>query len=248
MVKIHRTVLEHELFKVNAMAIIPDDPKPYIALFTHGYTSNKSAITSWGQRLSESDVPVVLFDLPGHFMGSYNDLNSFEDFTGHAHELFKLAYDFIRSFIPQEDKLIIGGHSLGALMSIKALELFKGHNVLSLAVGFGLNPSQKTHLFDTPLYQKTLEFRNQLVSEHLDKDRMFGWIKEQKEHLRVSNQRIHLLCGQDDMVVGKGGVENLASILKDNDISIEQPKKMPHHQPDLAAPHIHAFLKKEFNW
>ena len=77
---------------------------------------------------------------------------------------------------------------------------------------------------------------------------MFAWIKDQKEHLKISGQHIHLLCGQDDMVVGKGGVENLASILKDNDISIEQPKKMPHHQPDMAAAHINSFLKKELSW
>ena len=248
MATVYKTVLRHEHFSVNAMAFIPQNPRPQLAIFTHGYTSHKAAILTWATRLEQSRVPTVIFDLPGHYLGSYQELNSFENFTSHAHELFKLAYDWLKGFADEEDTLILGGHSLGALLSIKALELFDHKNILSIAVGFGLNPNQKTHIFDTPLYEKTLVLRNQLVSEHLDKDKIFAWIKEQKEHLNINGQRIHLLCGEDDMVVGTGGVEHLAQILKDNNLSIEKPNRLPHHQPDLASSHINSFLKKELKW
>jgi hypothetical protein len=245
--RILKKYLVHPKFKVQAMCFLPDTlDSDKMAIFTHGYTSSKSSIVNWAIRLCEENIPTVIFDQPGHYLGSFEEIESFDDFTNHAHELFQLAYEWITEFTAKNNFLIIGGHSLGALMSIKALNLFNHiENKVAIAVGYGLNPDQKVHLFDTPLFEKTIAIRNQLVSPHLDKDKMFPWIRNQKENFHISGKRIHLICGANDVVVGRGGAEYLRTLLAvDNEVTLEEPKALAHHQPELAAPHIYSFIKK----
>ena len=66
-------------------------------------------------------------------------------------------------------------------------------------------------------------------------------------YLSIKGQRIHLLTGKDDYVVGKKGMERLFDHLKDkgNLVSSQKPRRLPHHLPEMASPHIKSFLKKE---
>lgn len=260
MTKIYKHIISNDHFDINALSFIPNKGsiKPQIGIFTHGYTASKSSILNWANRLSDSDMACIIFDLPGHYLGSYNEVTAFSDFTEHAHFLFEECFKILRKGILnhnsnyEPETVVLGGHSLGALLSLKALDLtaFKNFERLALTVGFGINYEHDTHLFDTDFYQKTIEFRNQLVSPELDKKSMFKWIKEEKINLITSGHRIHIITGQDDVVVGMDGSDNLKNILEihKNDVSIEKPKKLPHHYPDMAAPHINGFLRKEFNW
>jgi predicted esterase len=253
MVIINKLTLAHSKFLVHGLSFLPESEIKAIALLTHGYTSHKGSILSWANKLSENNVACLLFDQPGHYLGSFNEVNEFSDFTQHAHELFDLAHHQLIEQVKQKTnevvpKLILAGHSLGALTSLKARELAfcDQYECLNIAVGFGLNPSHDTHLFDTEFYQKTLEMRNQLVSPAINKDNMFKWIKQQKESLTVTNAKIHLISGEDDLVVGKNGVECLKDKLESlgNDVLIEKPKKLPHHLPENAASFVNAVVKK----
>lgn len=248
--QINKTILEHSQFKVHALSFIPDSIESrWIACFTHGYTSHKGSVMPWANRLAESGIPCIIFDQPGHYLGSYNEVESFADFTSHAHELFELASIHLQKQLDfKPEGIILGGHSLGALTCLKAVETpyFKTKNTFNIAVGFGLNLSHDTHLFDTVFYQKTLAIRNQLVSPKLDKDDMFPWIKQEKQNLMISDKKIYLLCGEDDLVVSVEGAKYLANSLENlgNTVYLEIPKKLAHHQPENAAPHINAALKK----
>ena len=259
-VTLYKTQLTLPYFTVNALAFIPSDSdKSARAVFSHGYTSNKVDCLPWAVRLSESGVPTIIFDWPGHYLGSFNEAESFSDFTAHAHELFGEAWNRLNDLIPVSSlasptTAILGGHSLGALMSIKALELaqFKNLQTLSVAVGFGLNPtlSTATHVFETSFYQKTLSIRRQLVSLVLDPDVTFPWIKDEKMRLSPKGKRIHLITGADDLVVGAGGMEDMRRHFAEleNNVTAFEPTKLPHHEPSSAGPHLFAFLKQELGW
>ncbi len=251
--------------KTNALLFIPDLEVPFsktFAVFTHGYTSDKSSIFTWATRLSEVGIPTVIFDLPGHYLGNYSEVTSFESFKSEAPKLFVTAYKSLRqnylehfplneSLIDEYDlRLVLGGHSLGALLSLKALELeeFKNLKKLSISVGLGMAPIKHIHLFDTPFYKSTLKIREQLVSPELRSENVFPWIKEEKEKLNLKDQRIHLITGADDVVVGDDGMERLRDLLeKNNHVTLEKPTKLPHHEPELAASHIKKFLK-DIKW
>ncbi|MBL7664985.1 MAG: hypothetical protein JNM93_07610, partial [Bacteriovoracaceae bacterium] len=187
------------------------------------------------------------------YLSSLNDVATFEEFTGSAHELFFTAYERLQKDLEgaQCQQLILGGHSLGGLLACHALKLdqFSNFKKLGIAVGFGMTDDDKTHLFATKFYEKTLNIRRQLVCPALDSDFMFPWIKAEKEKLGLSNHRIHLITGLDDVVVGQMGMERFVEKLEQqgNTVSFEKPNKLPHHQPELAAAHIYAFLKKEFS-
>jgi pimeloyl-ACP methyl ester carboxylesterase len=251
--KINILKLKTDDFNVNAMAFLPIQKKlPYMAIFTHGYTSSKTSILSWATRLAVAGIPSIIFDLPGHYLGSYNEVESADVFKEKAPSLFFHAYTELKKQLGEEykmDKLIIGGHSLGALLSIKAMELPELADLqkINISVGFGLNESTGTHLFDSEFYQQTMIVRNQLVCPALNKEVMLKWIRSSKEELTLSKQRIHLICGQDDIVVGQYGQEYLADLLKHfgNDVTSESPKKLPHHTPEAAAAHINSFIRKE---
>jgi hypothetical protein len=251
---------------VNAFAFIPSaDPERVIrsewAFFSHGYTSHKGDCLNWASRLVESGVPCMIFDQPGHYLGSFHEVGSWEDFRDHVHELYGEAFlrlqnlmevHFGHGHYPTVKNIILGGHSLGAFTAIRALELpsFAGFGRVGIGIGLGIGQRQAAHLFETAFYEKTLSLRRQLVSPCLDSKIVFSWLKTEKENLTVSGQRIHLITGEDDVVVGAGGLEALIEVLErnNNSVTYERPKRLPHHEPGAATPHLYAFLKDHFGW
>lgn len=264
--KIIKDYLPYEDQKTNAFYFLPEpheEIKSTWAIFTHGYTADKSSIINWPIRLAESGVSCALFDLPGHYQGNFSEVKDFEGFKNHAHELFYSAFKglerhFKEEFplnehqaMPGELKLILGGHSLGGLLSLKALQLagFADFDIQAICVGLGMAPKDIVHLFDTPFYKSTLRVREQLVSPALKPDNVFPWIKDEKANLNFSGKTIHLITGIDDLVVGDDGMERLQENLlqKGNKVTIEKPSKLPHHEPQMAAAHVKKHLKK-INW
>lgn len=261
-VKILRTTLSVSSFEVQAFVFIPQsDLKEQLACFTHGYTSQKSDCLAWATRTAEAGVPTIIFDQPGHYLGSFNDVESFEDFTKYIHHLFREAYLRLGAFLEAElgvasyptcQGLILGGHSLGAMTALKALDLpeLSALNKVAVCIGLGLNVKAETHIFDTTFYQKTLSIRRQLVSPAIDSSLVFPWIRDEKVNLKTTGQRIHLITGEDDAVVGPGGLQLMVDklISLGNEVTFYEPKRLPHHEPSQASPHIFSFLKGHFGW
>lgn len=251
-------------FTVNALAFLPSlekQIKTEWAIFSHGYTSHKGDCLNWATRLVESGVPCLIFDHPGHYLGSFHDLESWDDFKDHVHELYGEAFNRLEALMqthlgvgqyPTPTGIILGGHSLGALTSMKALELpvFQKYKRVAVAIGIGIGQHKAVHLFETAFYEKTLSIRRQLVSPILDTKVVFGWIKEEKETLTISNQRIHCITGEDDVVVGAGGLEAFVEVLERNNnaVTFDKPKRLPHHEPGAATAYLYAFLKDHFGW
>ncbi len=243
----------NEIKYTNALAFIPAAEKlkkGRAALFTHGFTSHKASIFNWPLRIAEEGVPGVLFDLPGHFLGTFCDVDSFDAFKQNVPKMFFNALTQLQELMPENpiDDLVIGGHSLGALIALKASTLAEFRSIKKrtvVAVGFGLPPEGVTHIFNTPFYKSTLLVRAQLVSPALAPDIVFPWIKEEKEALQINNTKLYFLSGEDDMVVGKDGTQRLAEQMTDqgNEVILEIPKKLAHHLPEAAAPHIKKFLR-----
>lgn len=244
------------LIKTNAFCFVPEEQKlergiKSVSVFTHGFTSHKGSILNWSLRLAEEGVPGILFDLPGHYLGGFTEVQSFENFTISAHKMFRAALEVLSEEViinPSTTNLILGGHSLGALLSLKAMgeESFGDYQkVQGICVGFGLPPQGVTHIFDTPFYKSTLAIRAQLVAPELKPENIFPWIKEEKEKLSLRDKDIFLLTGEDDVVVGKDGTERLQDQLETqgNRVTLEKPAKLAHHLPENAAPHIKKWLK-----
>ncbi len=264
--KVLCTELTLPFFTVNALAFIPSVDgvggiKPEWAFFSHGYTSHKGDCLNWATRMVEAGVPCMIFDQPGHFLGSFHEASSLEDFKAHAHELFGEAFNRLNLLMEHSlgvgnyspcSSVILGGHSLGGYTALRALELpaFENLRRIGVAVGVGLAQRQAAHLFETAFYEKTLSLRRQLVSEALDSRLVFAWLKEEKMNMTLRNQRVHLIVGEDDIVVGPGGLEAFEEVLKanGNEVTIERPKKLAHHEPGAASPHLYSFLKKHFTW
>ncbi len=195
--KVCITELSTPWFQVNALAFLPHGSAPLKkewAIFTHGYTSHKGDCLNWASRLVDSGVPCIIFDQPGHYLGSFNEVNSIEDFKNHVHELFGEAYLRLQSLMeihePQRrpilpSTIILGGHSLGAFTAFKALELpiFNEVSKLGIGIGIGIGQRQATHIFETAFYEKTLSIRRQLVSPSLDSKDIFSWLKNEKENM-----------------------------------------------------------------
>jgi hypothetical protein len=95
-----------------------------------------------------------------------------------------------------------------------------------------------------------LAIRRQLVSKHLDSKEIFAWLKQAKENLEISDERMHLITGEDDVVVGNRGLEAFVEVLEKNknQVTFEKPTRLPHHEPALATAHIFSFLKNHFEW
>lgn len=243
MVKITKKTLFYQQLKSSAFLFLPEKPTEQAALFTHGYTSHKGSLLTWGQRLASCGITTIIFDLPGHFLGSFeHEVESFEQFTTQTPFLFQKAWEALPT-PPQF--LSLGGHSLGALMAFHALELDCFHSISkqAIGVGFGLADEEKPHLMETKFYEKTIQLRRQLVSSHLAPERIFPWIRQQKQNLKLKGQKLFLLNGQDDVIVGKWGTERLQEVLeKDNQLLIKQPRHLPHHLPELAASYLEDLL------
>lgn len=267
--KLLKTTLPYLDQQTNAFVFLPEvggeneSVQPTFALITHGYTSDKTSVMNWAIRLAEVGVSCLVFDLPGHYQGNFSEVRSFEHFKNHAHEMFVTAFETLRTFFVEEfplyehfletneARLLFAGHSLGAMLSLKALMLpqFSSYEKRAVCVGLGMAPVGVVHLFDTPFYKSTLRIREQLVSPELKPDNVFPWIKEEKQQLAVSGQTIHLITGEDDLVVGEDGSERFMESLtaKNNSVTLEKPTKLPHHEPNLAASHVKKYLKK-INW
>lgn len=254
-VYLKKSILKHRSWTYNALLVLPESQAKGLALIAHGFTSHKGSILSWATKMAEEGLACGLFDIPGHYLGSYNEVEDTQEFKNHSHEIFLSAYNELKQAemtknLSKNCPLIICGHSLGALLALKAgekVDTFQGHQQILIGVGLGMGPKGKAHIFDAPFYKSTLKLRGQLVSPTLSPDIIFPWVKEQKEELELSQKRIHLITGEDDVVVGKDGVERLAKKLEGqgNHVTLERPKRLPHHQPDMAAPHIKKFLKDE---
>ncbi|MEA9357858.1 hypothetical protein SHI21_16630 [Bacteriovorax sp. PP10] len=264
--KILKDYLPYSDQKTNVMYFLPDlteEVKPTFVVMTHGYTADKSSIINWAIRLSEVGVSCALFDIPGHYQGNYSEVNDFEYFKSHAHELFFEAFKGLTSAFKEEFplnehflepanmKLALAGHSLGAMLSLKAITMkeFELYEKRAIGVGLGMAPKGVVHLFDTPFYKSTLKVREQLVSPELKPDNVFPWIKDEKNNIEITNQEIHLISGDDDLVVGGDGMERFmeALIAKGNIVTMEKPSRLPHHEPALGAAHVKKYLKK-INW
>lgn len=268
--KVSKLQLNYQNQKTNALIFLPEiegenksEIKTTFALLTHGYTADKSSILNWPIRLAEAGVSCILFDLPGHYLGNYSEVEDFEHFKNHGHELFYSAFlslknSFIEKFPlhehllgSEELKIVLGGHSLGAMLSLKAAMLpeFSEYQKLSIAVGLGMAPKDIVHIFDTPFFKSTLKIREQFVSHALRPENVFPWIKEEKQILAVHGLSVHLITGADDLVVGQDGMERFASFLiaESNNVTMEKPTKLPHHEPQLAAAYVKKHLKK-INW
>ena len=254
-VKLIKQTIQNQHFTFNCIGFIPPhnvEIRSEWALLTHGYTASKSDCISWASRLSEAGIPCCIFDLPGHHLGSFNYVNSLDDFTSFSHECFLDAFQFLSSQLSSGcEKIILAGHSLGGLLAIKALELdaFEHFEKLAISIGIGISQHKHIHLFESSFYQKTLNIRRQLIDAKIDSNFIFPWVMQEKKNLSLTNQRIHLITGADDVVVGPGGLETLRSNLVNlnNNVTAYEPRKLPHHEPSLAATHIYSFLKKELS-
>jgi hypothetical protein len=239
-------------WKVNAMCFIPGgDKKDILGIFTHGYTSHKGSILTWPDRLSDMGIPSIIFDLPGHFLGSYNDVNDFSKFKKNSHLLFSKAWDLFKDYTKFENKpiMVLGGHSLGALLALKAMDLedFAHLEKYAICVGLGLPPEKGTHLFETGFFAKTMNLRSQMVSSELCPENVLPWIKKEKWGLGLKDKNIYLLVGEDDAIVSLDEAQDLVDLLKKNGnrVNLKVVKKLPHHMPDTAAFYIKKILQDE---
>jgi predicted esterase len=226
--------------------------KNALAVFTHGYTAEKTPLLPWAIRLADFGIPTIIFDLPGHYLASFTELDSFENFKANAHKLFSVALHELKlksKFqMNAETRIILGGHSMGGLLSLKALmnDDLSPYTKLGLGVGVGIQDGEKKHLFETKFYEKTMHIRSQLVSPHLNPTDVFSWLYEEKKNIQTFHQRISLITGEDDAVVSHHGAERFKSLLEDhsNIVNLEKPSKLPHNSPELAAGSVYRQVKE----
>ncbi|MBT3984431.1 MAG: alpha/beta hydrolase [Bacteriovoracaceae bacterium] len=253
-IRIEKLEFQFGKLKTFAMLIHPDNEGAspgHLAIFTHGYTASKRDVLPWGVRLAEEGIPSIVFDLPGHYLGNYYEVESFDDFVNDSPRLFEVAYSKLLTHgykLGPSGKLILGGHSLGALTAFRSstLECFSNLPKILLGVGFGISSTDGNHIFQSRFYKKTLEVREQLVSPCLKASNLFDWIHDQKEKIQVQAERVHLITGQNDVVVGEKGAEKLKKKLIQKGITsttLSRPKNLPHHQPEGASVHIYAEFK-----
>ena len=242
-------------FETQALLVRPDPKldKNSLAIFTHGYTAYKNALLTWPERLAVEGVTTVLFDLPGHYLGTSCEVDSIEQFFTHTPKLFSSCVELAELQRQSNfEHLFVGGHSLGAIMSLYALDsLAEKYLALhAFLVGFGVEKEGEKHLLESPFFGKTLEFRNQLVSPAITSNHLFSWLKKSKEKLAVKNHNVTMITGLDDIVAGKGGSERMKEILlkNHNQVTLITPKNLPHHRPELAsiylAREIRSLLKR----
>lgn len=241
--------------KTHALILFPKNPENFkngVAVFTHGYTAEKTPLLPWAVRLSDYGVPTVIFDLPGHYLAHFEELASFELFKNHVHELFVTAFHGLlkeTNFVANEQtKLILGGHSMGGLLAIKALmnPEFDSIEKVAIGVGVGIQADDKPHFFQSKFYEKTMQLRAQLVSPYLAPDKVFTWLFEEKKHIPTFHQKIILITGEDDIVVSRDGAERFKQLLEDhaNLVTLDKPTKLAHTAPELAASTIYHHVKE----
>lgn len=240
--EIKKITLETKNLKTHALFFIPEETtSTNCCIFTHGYTSHKGSILTWPQKMMDLSLPTIIFDLPGHFLGQYNDVPSFETFKQEAPLLFNESFQVIRNEAPEITKAITGGHSLGALLSLIHSKdaLFVDQLI---CVGLGSLPIDKPHLFETPFFKDTMLLRSELVSKHLNPKVALPWIAQTKNSEITRHKKIHLIAGKDDIIIGgEKGIHQMASYLETSNVITKHIiPKLPHHQPENAG----VFIKK----
>ena len=218
-----------------------EDNSAKCCVFTHGYTSHKGSILTWAQKVIDLGAPSLIFDLPGHYLGNFDEVNEFNHFIEEVPQLFEKAFSIILENNKYATKPIIGGHSLGALMALKASNEFEMFKEI-ICVGLGSLPINKPHLFETPFFKDTMHLRSELVSECLNPKLMLPWISEQKRQPITHNKSIHLIGGKDDIIIGgEEGINQMGKTLQEtNVVDIQLITKLPHHTPENAG----IFIKK----
>tara|TARA_A100001015_G_scaffold316286_1_gene430171 strand:- start:974 stop:1759 length:786 start_codon:yes stop_codon:yes gene_type:complete len=256
-VKIRWNSLKIEHLLVKSLHFTPEKIKyNALAVFSHGYTTQKESIFNWAQSLSLSGIPCVIFDLPGHLLSSEFEVKKFEDFTSLSHLFFLEALSLHENITKQKiNSLIIGGHSLGAFLSLKALKLLNNNqykNLFAICVGLGLPPEESIHIFKTDFFKNTLSIREQLVSNCLKSENILPWLKMEKEKIKIENKKIYMITGKDDIIAPPKHVERFIEKLKDNtenniEINYTLLNKLAHYQPEFAAGTIKSIIIKELN-
>ncbi len=251
---INTKTIHYQKMQSNGLYFIPEKEKikNIVAIYTHGHTSHKGSLISWGIKHLDYGIPCVLFDLPGHYLGSYNEVESLEEFSNKAPFLFEKHFEEIQTLLPELsfEHFIVGGHSLGALMALKASEtpFFNERPTLVMGVGFGSSPLHKkeNHMLETPFFQRTLKVYQQFVSPALRSPEVFSWLKEEKKNLKTKNKDVYLLTGRDDLIANEEQVRHLAQQLEKNGcrVTTQIAENLPHHTPDRASVHLMSHLKK----
>ena len=70
------------------------------------------------------------------------------------------------------------------------------------------------HVFQSSFFKSTINLSGQLVSNALAPDVVFPWIKAQKDKIELEGQKVHLIVGEDDIVVPKDGPERMKERLE----------------------------------
>lgn len=245
-------------WKVSSLCFVPqsDAPISTLAVLSHGYTSHKGDLILWAGRLAEMGISSIIFDQLGHKLGSDSEVSSIEEFSNNAHKLYHAAHqklvEVVKTEHPELDienhKLVLGGHSLGALLALKAscLSEFDGFEKVLVGVGFGINLKHDNHILTSSLFKQTMDIRKQLMSPALDPINFFPWLHKEKRDLQTRNEKIILISGENDGIVSMEEVETLAKQLENNgnDVTLKFTRRMPHHMPELAAVHVAYLLKR----
>jgi alpha-beta hydrolase superfamily lysophospholipase len=255
-IKIEKHFLDYQGQKLDALVVMADPEKIQLSRFAilcHGYTAHKGTLLNWATKIAEAGGNALIFDLPGHYLGGFHEVEDFQIFTQKVPELFIQGYQLLtQCFLGEQSKtqIMLGGHSLGALLALKAAQLDyfqQGPSPLLACVGLGAPPIDGEHIFNSPFYKATLNVRRQLVSKELSPEIVFPWVKREKENMQLKNKTVYLLSGEDDAVVGKDGAKKIHDQLVQlgNKVILETPKRLPHHLPELASTHLRKILKDQ---
>ncbi len=243
--EIRKIKLKTDNLQSEGLLFIPDKSEShYCGIFTHGYTSHKGSILTWAQKTIDLGIPCIIFDLPGHYLGSFNEVPDLKTFQIEAANLFEESFQTAKNVIPRIETCIAGGHSLGALLAL--LKSFDSEHIEHLiCVGLGSLKSEKPHIFTTPFFKDTMHLRSQLVSPSIHPNLILPWISKKKEGFLTKNKEIHLIGGKDDIIIGgENGIKNMADRLKKhNDVDTHIFPKLPHHLPENAGLYIKNIIK-----
>lgn len=237
---------------MQAFCFLPTDSHQQFfscAIFTHGYTSHKGSLLNWGVQLAHKNIPTIIFDLPGHYLGSFNEVEDTDDFEEYLHHLFQTAFISLKQHTSLDSlqNIILGGHSLGALLSLRAsnLDIFKAYQRYLFPIGYGIRKEGEPHPLLTSFFKPLLETRSQLVSPAIAPEEVLHWVEQSKHHDSCKDNTIYLVTGEDDVLITSEDLKRTVEKLKEkNRVILEVPKHLPHHQPELAIKFILRFLKQ----
>ncbi len=229
--------------ETNAFCFLPEKKGEFVAIFSHGYTSHKDALLPWAIKLSKAGIPTILFDLPGHYLGTFSEVMEFKDFSKDIHNIFSQSANAFSKELGNSSNFILGGHSLGALLALKAASSL--NSKLIVCVAHGMSQPGETLVWDSPFFKETLEIREQLVSPALRPSNMFPWIQQEQQKLIIKDQTILLISGKDDAIVSEKRVMDLKEHLEkmNNNVILEIANKLPHNHPEMASTIIKKVIK-----